>query len=406
MATAGEPLHVLVCHSFYRQPGGERRAVEALCALLEGHGHRVTTFCRDNREIDGEGAVARLRLACGTVWSPRTYRALRREVRRLAPDVAHVHNVFPLLSPSLYDALAAERVPMVQTIHNFRFLCPNGLFYTHGEICERCRDGRTHHAVRLRCYRDSYAASAVYALAVGLGRRRGTFGQVDRFVAQTAFTRDKLVAGGVAAAERVTVIPPVVDVLPEPVAAAAPPYALYLGRLSEEKGPELLLDAFAALPTRRLVVAGDGPLAAPLAAEVARRRLGNVELVGFVDGEEKRRLLAEATLTVVPSRCYEAGLTLSGVESLAAGVPLVAADLGGLHELVTASGGGRLFTPGDAAALAAAAGELFDHPAARRATADDGRRWVAEQCGEARHHRLLVAAYREAIEHAAGGEGR
>ncbi|HYF66017.1 MAG TPA: glycosyltransferase, partial [Herpetosiphonaceae bacterium] len=141
-----------------------------------------------------------------TVFSRPAYRRLRELVRRERPDVAHVHNVFPLLSPAVYRALRAEGVPIVQTIHNFRLLCPNALFFTRGAICERCKGGNMLHAVRLACYRDSRLLSALYATTIMAHRRAGTFAAIDRFIALTEFTAAKLVEGGIARPDRISVL--------------------------------------------------------------------------------------------------------------------------------------------------------------------------------------------------------
>lgn len=391
-------MKILLCHNYYRQPGGERRAVEQQTALLEAHGHEVVPLTRDSREIDAWGPLDKLRFPGTAVDSRRTYRQAVEIVRRHRPDVAHVHNVFPLLSPSLYRALGDAGVPVVQTVHNYRFLCPNGLFFTHGEVCERCKAGNTLHAVRLRCYRDSYAMSAIYAASIGLHRRRGTFGRIDRFLALTRFCADKLVEGGVCDAGRVRVLGNFVPgPLPPPAPPEEPPYALFLGRLTPEKGVDLLLEAMAGLPHRRLVVAGDGPAEAALRQRAAEPGLAHVRFAGFVAGEEKRRLLSRAWVSVVPSRWYEA-FPFAVLESLAHGVPVVVSGHGSLASLVEDGRQGLRFEPGDAVHLRQRLETVLGDPALRRRLAAAGREWVEREHTEDVHYERLLRVYGELVQ--------
>lgn len=394
-------MRILVCHCSYQQPGGEAVAVENQVRLLRERGHEVVLYQRDNREILEYGLAAKARFPLETVDSARTYR----EVRELAAgerfDLAHVHNVFPLISPSLYRALGDAKVPIVQTVHNYRLLCPNALFFTHGEICERCKHGRTWHAVRLRCYRDSHALSAIYALAVGLHRRRGTFGRIDRFLALSAFAAGKLVESGLTVPERVRVLG---NFLPLPLPAPAnraprgddEPYALFLGRLTEEKGIHLLADAFAGVPGLRLRIAGDGPEAGALSQRLAALAgAGNVETLGYRGGGAKWELLRHAAFTVIPSLWAEGWLPFSALESLACGVPVLIAGHGDLPESVRAEGVGATFAPGDAADLRRRALELARDPAGRREMGARGRALVEREHTDRAFYDRLMAIYRE-----------
>lgn len=389
-------MKILLCHNFYRKPGGERMAVEAQAELLTSHGHQVVYLTRDNREIDGFSPWSKLTFPVTTIHSRRTEKEVRRAVRRERPDVAHVHNVFPLLSPSLYSALGDAGVPTVQTLHNYRFLCPNGLFFTRGEVCERCRAGNTIHAVRLRCYRDSRVLSALYGASIAWHRRRDTLRHVDRFLALTPFAAGKIVEGGVASADRVVVLPNfLADPVPTPAAVhQRGDHYLYLGRLSAEKGVDLAIEAIAGLPGERLLIAGDGPQTASLAEHAASVDGRRVELLGFRTGSDKLDLLRSARALVVPSRWYE-GLPISVLEALAAGVPVIAAGHGGLREVLRDTGAGLLHEPGDAEDL---------RRCLARTSADHGL-WEsmvrnARQLFEARytasgHYRDLLKIYRQ-----------
>lgn len=391
-------MKILICHSFYRQPGGERRAVELQRQLLERRGHRVLLYARDHGDVETSTRGQRLRLAADAVYNRRTVAEIRDLVRRERPDVAHVHNVFPLLSPSLYRALAAVGVPIVQTLHNYRFLCPNGLFFTQGEVCERCKTGNTLHAVRWRCYRDSRAASAVYAASLGLHRWTGTFGKIDRHLALTEFGAAKLREGGLTEASRIEVLP---HFLPAPWPAPTEParnprYVLYLGRLSYEKGIDLLLDAFTEPLGCELWIAGQGPAQEALRRVCDERGLSRVRFLGFVTGGRKRRLLNRAWATAMPSRVYET-FGLSVMESLAAGVPSLVSRHGALPEVCREGVEGLAFRPGDAADLRRGLRALLNDPDLRARLAANARRGAEERFSEDAHANQLFAIYRELV---------
>lgn len=391
-------MKILLCHNFYRQPGGERRAVEQHEKMLRDRGHDVARLTRDSREIGSWGLVDKLRFPATAVWSRRTEREVREVVHRERPDIAHVHNVFPLLSPSLYRTLADEDVPIVQTVHNYRFLCPNGLFFTQGEVCERCRQGHTLHAIRWRCLHGKRSISAVYAASVGLHRLGNTFERIDRFLAPTDFVADKLIEGGLTKRERIEVIP---HFLPAPLPeigmlAREDPYVLYLGRLSHEKGVDLLVEAIGSLPDARLLVAGEGPQRKSLERLAGGRASGRVRFLGHVSGERKRRLLAQAEVLVVPSRCYET-FGLSVVEALASGVPVVVAGHGGLASVVEHRRHGLWFRPGDPADLRKRLSEILGDPTLRRRLGAQGRRHVEQRYTEDVAYDRLLAVYQELI---------
>lgn len=355
-------MKILVIHNDYQQPGGETVYVNAQISLLQQHGHSTVTYWRDNREIERYGFAQKFAFFINAFLSVRTLRDIYALVEKERPDVAHIHNVFPLISPAVYQALKQVGVPIVQTVHNFRFLCPNALFYTQGQICERCKYGDTLPAVRWQCYRQSYLLSALYALTIGLHRRWGTFDLIDCFVPVTEFVAQKLVEGQLTTWEKIVVLG---NFLPDPLPApgsfeSREPYAVYLGRLSPEKGIEVLLDAIAGLPSIVLKIAGDGPLLEALRTR-ARQQSLRVEFLGYVSGEAKWDLLCNATASVVPSIWYEV-FPFSALEAMAAGTPVVASNLGGLPHAVEDGKSGLLFRAGDSRDLLEKLAWLVAHP--------------------------------------------
>jgi len=328
-------------------------------------------------------------------YNTRIARRLESHVFEHKPDLAHVHNVFPMLSPSVYSSLRDNSVPVVQTIHNYRFLCPNGLFYVNGRVCEACQVKGYWEAVTNRCMHGSIATSALYAAAVAWGWRGGAFRScIDRYIALNTFTAGKLVAGGVPK-EKIDICGNFVSDFAD-VPSAKRHYALYLGRLSSEKGLSTLLAAARLVPELPLKIAGTGPLEADLRREVGEPGMNHVELVGHVTGEVKRRLIAEALCTIVPSECHE-NFPLSLVESLALGTPVIASWMGGLPDLIEHGRTGLLFQAGDAEALAECLRRISDSEAGTYEMAVNALARARERFTPQRHLEQLLEIYRDAI---------
>jgi glycosyltransferase involved in cell wall biosynthesis len=323
-------VRVLLLHNRYRRPGGEDTLFDAVGGLLASRGHAVRSLEVTNADIGG--AVSPLRAAGRAVWSPAAGRAVARAVSRFRPDVVHVHNFFPLLSPSVHHACRRSGAAVVQTLQNYRLLCPNALFFRDGHPCEECL-GRAvpWPGVVHGCYRGSRLATAPVAAMVAVHRALRTWRRaVDVFVAPTEFVRRKFAEGGLDP-RRIAVQPNLVDASPEPGDGQGG-YALAVGRLSEEKGFDTLVAAWARLGREPpLKIVGDGPLRPALRAAAAE--VADVEWAGWAPAAEVRRLMRSAMLVVVPSRWYETFGNVI-VEAFAAGAPVVAARHGAMAELV------------------------------------------------------------------------
>ncbi len=342
-------LRVLLVHNAYQHRGGEDAVVESELALLRSRGHVVETFFRSNDDVAG---MSTLSLARQTLWSGRTSREVAERVRRFQPDVVHAHNTFPLISPSLYWAAARAGVPVVQTLHNFRLMCPNGLFLRQGRVCEDCMGHLPWRGVARACYRDSRAASGVLAGMLTLHRGLGTYRhKVARYIALNEFCRGKFIEGGLPA-ERVVVKPNFVDwgetrpyCNPLPVGEGDRKGLLFVGRLSVEKGVATLGAAMALSPGAQLRVAGEGPQAGLLDGVPGVTRLGSLPSAAV------RAEMAQALALVVPSVWYE-NFPRTIVEAFASGLPVIASRIGALADIVRDGQTGLLFEPGNARDLA------------------------------------------------------
>jgi len=402
-------MTILMVNKFHYLRGGAERYYFDLMALLERHGHRVIPFStRDPRNRPAEdaadfapgtdferpaGALESLKRAVQVVYSPAARQAFARALARHRPDIVHLHNFAHHLSPSILDEIGHARVPAVQTLHDFKLLCPTYLMLCHGEICERCAGGNVAHAVIHRCNRGSLAMSAVNAVESLVAARRHSYDHVRRFLCPSRFLRDKLAQHGFAG-ERLVHLPLFLD--PAQFAPADGGgdggYAIFVGRLSPEKGIATLLAAAARLPGVPLVMVGEGQLEQAIAAECASRGLGQVRRMGRLEGEALLDLWRGARFTVVPSQCYE-NFPLVVVEAFALGQPVIASDLGGLAELVDSGRTGILVPPGDAAALAEAMDQLYHHPARARAMGEEAKAEVAAHFTPAIHLERLLEVY-------------
>lgn len=386
-------MKVLLCHNYYQHAGGEDESFAAEARLLESRGHAVIRYELDNaaiRQMRGWSVAAR------TLWSRASHRELCDLIRRERPRVMHCTNTFPLISPAAYSAARREGVAVVQSLRNYRLLCPNALFLRDGRPCEDCLGKRVAWpGVRHACYRDSRAATAVVAAMQTVHRGLGTWRRmVDMYFAPSEFTRQKHLAAGFPP-DRVAVKPDFLDNDPG-VGAGRGGYAIFVGRLSAEKGLDTLLDAWKIIgPRLPLKIVGDGPLA-PRIREAAARQEG-VELLGRRPLDEVLALVGEAVCLVAPSRCYETfGRTI--VEAYAKGTPAIMARQGAMAELADERRAGLAFEPGDAGDLAARVHWLLDHAADHPALRAAARaRYERGYTAEA-NYTMLMEIYRRAIE--------
>jgi len=377
---------VLSVHNHYRQTGGEDRVFASETALLEQHGHTVLRH-EDNNERISPAAIGTARDA---VWSRRSFRRLESLAQTNAIDVAHFHNTFPLISPSAYYAVRRAGVPVVQTLHNFRLICAGATLSRNGSACESCIEHRSVlPGIAHACYRNSRPATAALSTMLAVHRLVGTYQrQVDTYIALSSFARRKFVAGGLPG-DRVVVKPNFVS--PDPgVGQGRGGYALFVGRLSEEKGLKTLATAWRTATAIPLRVVGDGPLSDTAWPE-------GVTLLGVQPQEQVMALMQNATILILPSTCYEnAPLTI--VEAFACGLPVIASDIGSLPEFVRHRHTGLLFSSGDPQDLARQVRWAFEHPEELRAMRVNARREYEEKYTAERNYKMLMTIYEMAIE--------
>lgn len=341
------------------------------------------------------GVLPRLRAGARMVWSEASRRALAGVLDDFRPDIAHLHNVYHQLSPSILQALRARGIPIVMTLHDYKLACPSYQFLAGGRICTRCLDGHFRHAVQTRCKGGSRGASALLAVESRIHRSTGAWSPVHLFISPSRFLAGKMAAAGVFP-ERMNVLGNFVDVRPLPVKDVPGGPLVYAGRLAAEKGIDVLIRAVGGLPPdAELQVAGDGPERAALERLADEAAPGRVQFRGRLGKEDLLALLRSASVAVVPSRWHE-NMPMAVLEAFGCGLPVVATDLGGLPELVTPGVDGAIVAPEDPAALAEALAELLADPARTFAMGLAGRRKVAADFAPEQHLSRLLALYAEA----------
>ncbi|HZV62438.1 MAG TPA: glycosyltransferase [Methylophilaceae bacterium] len=377
-------MRVLLAHNRYQQAGGEDAVLAEEHQLLVRNGVEVELYEQDNKRIE---TMPAMQVAVDTIWSRRTVSEIGERIQRFQPDVIHVHNTFPLISPSLYFAAAKYGVPVVQTLHNFRLFCAQAMFMRNGAVCEDCIGKLPWRGVTRRCYRESGPQSAVVVSMQGIHRWLGTYrNKVTRYIALNKFCRDKFIEAGLPA-DRIVIKPNFID-LPSPLSAQRGG-GLFVGRLSPEKGIATLAQAIRQYEAAQIDVIGHGPQDEEL------KGLSGARLMGFMKGEEIYGRMAHAAYLVMPSIWYE-NFPRTLVEAYACGLPVIASRLGAMAELVKDGETGLLFTPGNAAELAERLRWADSHPAEMRRMGEAARREYEANYTSEINFRQLMHIYDEA----------
>lgn len=386
-------MNIIQCHNYYQTPGGEDAVVEDERALLASRGHRVTQFTRHNDAIKDVSAA---RLAARTVWSRSSARELETLVRKEQADIVHFHNTMPLISPSAYYAARRGGAAVVQTLHNYRLLCPKGTFFRNDTICEKCLGKSVAWpAVQYACYRDSRAGSVVLTVMGTTHRLLRTYDRViDGFIALSDFSKDKLLAGGLPD-DRLHIKHNFV--MDDPgTGTGEGGYALFVGRLSPEKGLDTLISAWDRMDhVVPLKIVGSGPML--VEAEALASRHDHVQYLGWMGQPALGEVMRQASVLVMPSMNYETfGKVI--VESFATGLPVVVSRLGAMQELVDDGITGRLFNPGDADDLARTLTTLMGDVDQLASMRREGRLQYEQRYTAAANYDKLIEIYGLALE--------
>jgi glycosyltransferase involved in cell wall biosynthesis len=382
-------LHVLLIHNFYRDRGGEDSVFDNELQALQDAGVNTITYTRHSTEIDNFSRKQKVMLFRDGYRNRQTEQDLEEIILSNRIDIAHVHNVFPLLSPSVYRVLKKHSIPVVQTLHNYRFLCANAVFYHHGKNCQKCLTRSRWNCVTEKCFRDSYLYSFWYTSIINKNIKV-IRGAIDGYIALTGFTRDIFLGQGFEAEK--FHVKPNGFFRPESGREDDGGYFLYLGRISEEKGIEFLLESCAERHDIQLVVAGDGPL-----LPVLRERYKNapgITFSGFVSGHQKEDLVNKATALIVPSTCHD-NFPVSLVEAFSRGIPVVGSRIGGIPHIISDDKNGLIFSPGSGDELLQHLDSFTRDPSLRKRLGDQARDHFNKEMEFSRNIEHLLDIYKE-----------
>lgn len=383
-------MKILTAHNRYTEPGGEDTVFTLESRMLKRRGHEVILFEEDNRRLEDVSAHV---AAIEAVWSTRSYEKMLTLLGEREPDIAHFHNTFLRISPSAYYACREANVPVVQTIHNYRLICPVATFFRDGGVCEDCM-GKTPPwpGVLHGCWRDSRPQTAVVAVMLTVHRWIGTWQErVDLYIALTQFAKSKFVEGGLPP-EKIMVKPNFLYSDPG-IGENGGDYALYIGRLTIEKGVPTLIRAWQDLDLP-LYVAGDGPLRPSLEDG---SRTATVNTLGQIPHEKVLARMRSARFLVFPSEWYE-GFPMTIVEAFATGLPVIASNLGAMAEIIEDGRTGLLFEPGNSEDLAEKVVWAWSHPNQMTEMGKEARREYEQKYTAERNYEMLMEIYQHAIE--------
>jgi glycosyltransferase involved in cell wall biosynthesis len=389
-------MKILLVYNTYQEPGGELVVFGKERHLLEEAGHEVFEYRRHNDEIKQYSTIKRLSLIGRTVWASDSHRDFTTLLQEKRPDIVHVHNTFPLISPSIFWACRSERVPVVHTLHNYQLLCPGANFFRAGKPCEDCGTGNFWQGVLHGCYRHSRVETAPVALMLTVHHTGKTWTRmVDRYIALTEFSRSRFVKAGFPQ-DRIVIKANFVD--PDPGKRTGDGhYALFIGRISLEKGAETLLKAWRQLPqSYDLRIVGDGPARAQLESQAAAEGYSNIRFMGRMPHDQVIEAIKDARFVIFPSELYET-FGLGIIEAFACGVPVLASQLGSMQEIVEDGHSGLLFRPGDADDLARVVARAWEQPEYMRRLGEQARNEYETKYTAAANYRRLMEIYQQVI---------
>ncbi len=344
-------MKILQVHNHYKKKGGEETVVEEEKKVLEANGHEVVQFMKNSSAIDQYSKPDLLRLLISQRSSRSVGKEFRKLIRESRPDICHVHNIYPLITPVVYEVCELERIPVVQTLHNYKMVCTNSLLFREGEVCELCLNKSLLNSIRYKCYRDSLLVTALQADVIQTHRRRGTWDNlINRYICLTDFQRDKLVSGGLPK-EKTVIKPNFVD-QPENESLIGD-YFLFVGRLDRSKGFDDLLVLFENCPSVSFLLIGESDNPDRL------NSFDNVSYLGKKNRDEVLDYMSKSRAVIFPSKYYE-GMPMVILEAFSLQKPVIARDTGAMSSMINHEGNGLKYQ--DVDGLIDAVNLLDDRP--------------------------------------------
>ncbi len=407
-------MKILFAHKFFHPAGGPETVLFQSMEALQKMGHEVIPFSMRRpgnlttpyskyfvTEVDyhdqNGSFLRKLKMATSLVYSREAKRKMELLIREQKPDIAHLHNIYHQLSPSILLPLRKRNIPVVMTIHDFQLLCPNYTFMREEKPCEKCQGKYFYKAIQYKCVKDSYAKSAISALEMYVHKLNQTYIKtVDCFIALSRFTQEKLIQYGLPR-EKIAYLPNYVNVPTYKTPSAKERYILFVGQLSNKNGILELVKVMRNLPAVKLKVAGKGEQERLVQDFIRENKMENVELVGFLNAERLKKAISCCSFLVFPNNCYH-NCPMSVLESFAHCKPVVGSNLGSVPELVEDEVTGVLFKPGNEKDLAEKIKCLYENPEMVKKMGRNARRKVEENYSAEKYYPKLLQIYEQLIE--------
>lgn len=327
--------NVLIVHNYYQTPGGEDAVVENEKNMLKEKGHKVVLYTRNNNELNQMTKRQKLLLPLTTIFNIETYKDIKLLIKKEEIDIVHVHNTLNLISPAVYYAAKKMKVPVIQTVHNFRLLCPAATFYRNGSICEDCVKYGLSYAVKYNCYRHNKILTMACTITMWIHRILGIYGKIN-YICLTDFNKNKLLKLKQIKSDQVFIKPNFVDncsaFIPE---ENRKEQFIYAGRLDKLKGIDILFKTWKYMGNKapKLIVCGIGPME-KWCKEFVKINNVNIEMRGFVANSDVHTMIANSKGLILPTQWYE-GFPMSIIEAFSVGTPVLCSDLGNAGNLIS-----------------------------------------------------------------------
>jgi glycosyltransferase involved in cell wall biosynthesis len=404
-------MRVAMANNYYYLKGGAERVLFEEKKMLEARNHRVAVFSQTHpsnasspyaeyflpfKDWQNASWLGRVPTALKIIYDRRVGRSFERFLEAAEPDLVHAHNIYGGLTTSILDATQQRNIPVVMTLHDYKLICPSYLMLNRGSVCEDCQGTRFIHCLLNRCHKESLTASGVYCIESYLNRWLGKYDAVRYFICPSRFSLRKHAEHGIPK-DRLLYIPNFINAGEHEPAYEKGGYALFVGRLSKEKGIATLLHAAQNLgvPVR---IVGDGPLRADYDRYVQEHQMAHVMLEGYKSGADLKSLYANAAFLVIPSEWYEnAPMTI--LEACAFGKPVIGSHIGGISEMIEPGRTGLLFAPGDASELAECIRTLWADKSLRSQMGHAARDKVEKEFSAEVHYERLMEVYHKAFDH-------
>lgn len=381
---------VLMIHNFYQIGGGEHTVFNNEVELLKKNGHKVITYTRNNNELNNS-ILKKIFLPFTVLWSFKTYREVKKIIKQEQVDVVHCHNIFPLISPSVYYAARKMNIPVVQTIHNFRFLCPNALFYKKGKICEEClTNNNFKSAIKNNCYRNSKLQTIIVVNMLKFHRLIGTFQKIN-YIFLTNFNKNKFNKLIDINNKNIFIKPNFIEkkyklVRPTKLNTTF----VYVARLDENKGIKFLIDVWSEIDDYTLHIYGDGELKEYV--EQASKQKNNIKYFGFKPQDEIYKDLVKSQALIFPSKCYE-GFPMNITEALSLGVPILSSNIGNQSDIIKKSQAGCLYIVNDKNSFKKQLNNIVKN---NKEYSDKALKYYNEYLSEKKNYEVLMNIYEKA----------